>query len=135
MYVEHNKPNWGKLQAISVFTSDSPKLGPALKNPYTTIPNFFAWVLLSVIEGGYNDGRVERNEKVFQVTVWGQPNKPPPSPHHTHTLKNKQPHSPHHSHKVQDSVEWSSTSSILTDPATHPSQFSKLCGGLGEVHW
>ena len=36
MYVEHNKPNWDKLQAISVLTSDSPKLGPALKkNPYT----------------------------------------------------------------------------------------------------
>ena len=35
MYVEHNKPNWDKLQAISVLTSDSPKLGPALKkNPY-----------------------------------------------------------------------------------------------------
>ena len=38
MYVEHNKPNWDKLQAISVLTSDSPKLGPALKkNPYTYI--------------------------------------------------------------------------------------------------
>ena len=24
MYVEHNKPNWDKLQAISVLTSDSP---------------------------------------------------------------------------------------------------------------
>ena len=35
MYVEH-KPNWDKLQAISVLTSDSPYLGPALKkNPYT----------------------------------------------------------------------------------------------------
>ena len=35
MYVEHNKPNWDKLQAVSVLTSDSPKLGPALKkNPY-----------------------------------------------------------------------------------------------------
>ena len=34
MYVEHKKPNWDKLQAISVLTSDSPKLGPALKkNP------------------------------------------------------------------------------------------------------
>ena len=34
--MEHNKPNWDKLQAISVLTSDSPKLGPALKkNPYT----------------------------------------------------------------------------------------------------
>ena len=33
--MEHNKPNWDKLQAISVLTSDSPKLGPALKkNPY-----------------------------------------------------------------------------------------------------
>ena len=30
-----NKPNWDKLQAISVLTSDSPQLGPALKkNPY-----------------------------------------------------------------------------------------------------
>ena len=36
MYVKHNKPNWDKLQAISVLTSDSPKLGPALKkNPFT----------------------------------------------------------------------------------------------------
>ena len=35
MYVEHNKPNWDKLWAISVLTSDSPYLGPALKkNPY-----------------------------------------------------------------------------------------------------
>ena len=35
MYVEHNKPNWDKLQAISVLTSDSPKLGPAVKkNPH-----------------------------------------------------------------------------------------------------
>ena len=34
MYVEHNKPNWDKLQDISVLTSDSPFLGPALKkNP------------------------------------------------------------------------------------------------------
>ena len=34
--MEHNKPNWDKLQAISVLTSDSPKLGPTLKkNPYT----------------------------------------------------------------------------------------------------
>ena len=33
--MEHNKPNWDKLQAISVLTSDSPKPGPALKkNPY-----------------------------------------------------------------------------------------------------
>ena len=33
--MEHNKPNWDKLQAISVLTSDSPYLGPALKkNPY-----------------------------------------------------------------------------------------------------
>ena len=33
--MEH-KPNWDKLQAISVLTSDSPKVGPALKkNPYT----------------------------------------------------------------------------------------------------
>ena len=33
--MEHNKLNWDKLQAISVLTSDSPKLGPALKkNPY-----------------------------------------------------------------------------------------------------
>ena len=36
--MEHNKPNWDKLQAISVLTSDSPlllNLGPALnKNPY-----------------------------------------------------------------------------------------------------
>ena len=33
--MEHNKPNWDKLQAVSVLTSDSPKLGPALKkNPY-----------------------------------------------------------------------------------------------------
>ena len=36
--MEHNKPNWDKLQAISVLTSDSPKLGPALKkNPYIYI--------------------------------------------------------------------------------------------------
>ena len=34
MYVEHNKPNWDKLQAISVLTSDSPKLGPALNVHY-----------------------------------------------------------------------------------------------------
>ena len=36
MYVEHNKPNWDKLQAVSVLTSDSPKLGPALKKNPTT---------------------------------------------------------------------------------------------------
>ena len=37
MYVEHNKPNWDKLQAISVLTSDSPQLGPTLKkNPPTS---------------------------------------------------------------------------------------------------
>ena len=36
--MEHNKPNWDKLQAISVLTSDSPQLGPALKkNPYIYI--------------------------------------------------------------------------------------------------
>ena len=36
--MEHNKPNWDKLQAVSVLTSDSPKLGPALKkNPYIYI--------------------------------------------------------------------------------------------------
>ena len=36
--MEHNKPNWDKLQAISVLTSDSPFLGPALKkNPYIYI--------------------------------------------------------------------------------------------------
>ena len=36
--MEHNKPKWDKLQAISVLTSDSPKLGPALKkNPYIYI--------------------------------------------------------------------------------------------------
>ena len=36
--MEHNKPNWDKLQAISVLTSDSPKLGPALKkNPVANV--------------------------------------------------------------------------------------------------
>ena len=36
--MEHKKPNWDKLQAISVLTSDSPKQGPALKkNPYIYI--------------------------------------------------------------------------------------------------
>ena len=33
--MEHNKPNWDKLQAVSVLTSGSTFLGPALKkNPY-----------------------------------------------------------------------------------------------------
>ena len=43
MYVEHNKPNWDKLQAISILTSDSSKLGPALKkNPYIVLSTDYA---------------------------------------------------------------------------------------------
>ena len=47
--MEHNKPNWDKLQAISVLTSDSPQLGPALKkNPSTcmVIYGLHAWSYL-----------------------------------------------------------------------------------------
>ena len=53
MYVEHNKPNWDKLQAISVLTSDSPFLGPALKkNPYIyqTISSDYRFVTLQLVE-------------------------------------------------------------------------------------
>ena len=46
--MEHNKPNWDKLQAVSVLTPDSPKLGPALKkNPF--INNMNKAKLLSVL--------------------------------------------------------------------------------------
>ena len=48
--MEHNKPNWDKLQAISVLTSDSPFLGPALKkNPYDIILIYiYIWLTIEL---------------------------------------------------------------------------------------
>ena len=58
--MEHNKPNWDKLQAISVLTSDSPKPGPPLKkNPYIYIYlSFYIYDLTTIYSNSCTFGRV-----------------------------------------------------------------------------